>query len=140
MKVGYEVQLEGDVWECICGGKDVCVFQKKQKLIKKPSISYKPTKSKKEDVYYLEFITTDDILPLVEYLNEENIKYRNVDLYYIFIHYCKLRVKDVADVLKTKKSSISGSEAYIQNSSSLDKTDELARSVGYWKYKRLNEK
>ena len=38
MKVGYEVKMEGEIWECILGGSNTAVFQKKIKLQKKINI------------------------------------------------------------------------------------------------------
>lgn len=139
MKVGYEVKIEGEIWECILGGSNTAVFQKKIKLQKKiPSPIYIP-KNKREDVYYLEFIKIDDVQQIRQYLKDNGIKNKNIYVHYILITYCNLRCVDIANEFGVSKSSVSKAKRYIEDNGLKDAADDLARSIGYWKYKQLNE-
>lgn len=139
MKIGYSIEIDGEIWECTLGGTNMAVLQKKV-IQKKPNLLHlEKNKNKREDVYYLEFIGVKDISPLISYLVESKIKFTNYTLYYILITYCNLRVTDISTELEVAKSSVSRSVTYVEKNNLIGFVDELARSVGYWKYKQLHQ-
>lgn len=140
MKRGDRVNVDGSLWECILGGTNMCVFQKVVKIKAEPKFDFQKLSSKKENVYYLEFIHIDDIDNILLYLTEKEIRYSKSCLYYVLIKYCNLRLTDIANKLSVVKGGISNSVSIVgKRKSSIDKADDLANILGYWKYKQLNK-
>ena len=134
MDIGEVVDINDVDYVCRASGGNIIVLEKAKKIS-----GIKPNNLRKKDLDYLQQITYDDLDELRNY-TVNTYGAALTYLIYILVEYVGFKKAELAKRLGINNATVTNSiNQVLSKPSKINRADDLAKSVGYWKYRQLQD-